>query len=401
MVMSLRTRDLQTAIRRRPAALAAFKETYASAGKNGHASAMQWRNVRKQVLADPAATERDISVLDWCTGEAASQMDPLAAKEFTCTAYGLATPLQPFIADWLADADIEVRSKSDHAHAVNELLAWAKASGREALIEAFDRKVAGAYVTALLGRGLDRGKTVSKRLWSLSAFWKFLIRKGYTEANPWLGHGVGRGGRSGRDKVPERPFTPAEVQALLEAPAGPMMADLMRVALFSGARLEELALLRVADINTEDRTMALHADPKSQASRRTVPVHSAVWPIVQARVAGKDARAFVLHEMGPEPGEGSPRSAATSKAFRRHREAAGVDDRRPGQRRSLVNFHSFRRTFVTLAEQAGQPETTIRSVVGHKRAGMTFGTYSGGPSLAQLRACVEAVQIPNTQETLP
>lgn len=51
-----------------------------------------------------------------------------------------------------------------------------------------------------------------------------------------------------------------------------------------------------------------------------------------------------------------------------------------GKRRSLVNFHSLRRWFITKAEQAGQPESIIAAVVGHKRQGMTLGGYSGGPS---------------------
>jgi integrase len=68
----------------------------------------------------------------------------------------------------------------------------------------------------------------------------------------------------------------------------------------------------------------------------------------------------------------------------------GVDDRRHGKKRSLVNFHSFRRWFITKAEQAEIPEGTIAIVVGHKRPGMTFGVYSGGPQWEQLRACVEA-----------
>ena len=82
------------------------------------------------------------------------------------------------------------------------------------------------------------------------------------------------------------------------------------------------------------------------------------------------------------------------KAFTYYRRSLGIDDRRTGRKRSLVNFHSFRRWFITKAEQAGIPESTIATVVGHKRQGMTFGLYSAGPQLEQLRACVEAVKLP-------
>ena len=40
----------------------------------------------------------------------------------------------------------------------------------------------------------------------------------------------------------------------------------------------------------------------------------------------------------------------------------------------------------------GIPETTIAAVVGHKRQGETFDTYSAGPSMEQFRASVEAVE---------
>ena len=78
-------------------------------------------------------------------------------------------------------------------------------------------------------------------------------------------------------------------------------------------------------------------------------------------------------------------------SFRTHRRHACHG---PGRRRSLVNFHSFRRYFITKAEQADQMEHIIAVVVGHKRTGMTLGRYSGGPLLEQARCGVEAVKLP-------
>lgn len=84
-----------------------------------------------------------------------------------------------------------------------------------------------------------------------------------------------------------------------------------------------------------------------------------------------------------------------SKQFTRYRRLLGVDDRAPGQRRSLVNFHSFRRWFVTAAERAHQPPHIFQAVIGHSRAGLALNVYSDGPSVEdQLRACVEAVKLP-------
>ena len=65
-------------------------------------------------------------------------------------------------------------------------------------------------------------------------------------------------------------------------------------------------------------------------------------------------------------------------------------------RRSLVNFHSWRRWFVTKAVNAGQPAHIVALVVGHRegRKGMTLGRYWQGADDDALRACVEAVKLP-------
>ena len=94
---------------------------------------------------------------------------------------------------------------------------------------------------------MTRAKTISKRIWSLTSFWRWLIAKGYTENNPWLDHGIGRYGRSTRDKQPERSFTAEEMRALLSGNAKPHMHEMMRLAALSGATIEELWLLQVQD----------------------------------------------------------------------------------------------------------------------------------------------------------
>ena len=88
------------------------------------------------------------------------------------------------------------------------------------------------------------------------------------------------------------------------------------------------------------------------------------------------------------------RSFRASNPFTEYRRSVGVEEVVPGRRRSLVNFHSFRRYFITKAEQADQMEHIIAVVVGHMRTGMTLGRYSGGPLLEQARRCVEAVRLP-------
>ena len=129
------------------------------------------------------------------------------------------------------------------------------------------------------------------------------------------------------------------------------------------------------------------------------PIHPDIADIIKRRIVDKSPDAWLFPELPEYPPESlSERSMIVSKRFVTYRRALGVDERVDGKRRSLVNFHSFRRWFITKAEQADIPPHIIASVVGHEtgREGVTLGTYSGGPSIEQRRACVEAVKLPKS-----
>lgn len=132
---------------------------------------------------------------------------------------------------------------------------------------------------------------------------------------------------------------------------------------------------------------------KTSAAARKVPIHPDLIEIVRRRTYGKKPQDWLFHELAKERDP----SDVYGKRFAKYREKLGVDDKREGRRRSLVNFHSFRRWFVTEAERAGQPESTISQVVGHEegRKSITFKVYSGGTSDSQRRHCVEAVKLPS------
>ncbi len=145
---------------------------------------------------------------------------------------------------WLAEADIEARSKGDHRRALGELVEWGRGEGLTPAAEAFDRRVAGRYVSSLVAGKLAKA-SVGKRLWSLSQMWAWLIAKGHVETqNPWKGHSVTQPGRSDRDKEPERPFTDAEVTKLLAGTSDKTLRDMMLIGALSGMRIEEIARLR-------------------------------------------------------------------------------------------------------------------------------------------------------------
>ncbi|MCZ8352459.1 MAG: hypothetical protein O9352_21385, partial [Rhizobium sp.] len=83
------------------------------------------------------------------------------------------------------------------------------------------------------------------------------------------------------------------------------------------------------------------------------------------------------------------------KAFTYYRRKLGISELAESTGQDRVNFHSFRRWFITKALQAGQPELVVQIVVGHKPQSVAASVYLGGLTMEQMKECVEAVKLPS------
>jgi integrase len=311
-----------------------------------------------------------------------------ARERFTQIATG-ASPLEHHLEAHLRESGISPRAVTERRTAVNRVAQWRP----RLTLRSLTRRQAGEYVSEVLAAG--HPKTGNKVISNLSRYWDWLVKRGHAAENPWQGQRLDR--RTVKAREPERTFTDDEMKTLLKGPfpAGmrhrERLEDAMRVAALSGMRIDEICRLTVADCG--DGVFNIRK-AKTAAGVRKVPIHSALKEIIERRAKGKEPAAFLFDDV-EKVGKGE-RSMPLSKQFTRYRRELKVDAVAEGQRRSLVNFHSFRRWFVTQAERAGQPPHILEAVVGHKRAGMSLGVYSGGPSVEeQMRACVEAVRLPS------
>jgi integrase len=239
-------------------------------------------------------------------------------------------------------------------------------------------------------------KTINRYLSSYRTHWKWLMQRDRIASNPWLETHISERSRLGGDHDDQgngqgkRSFTDREVRTLLAGSAPEPLPDLMMIAALTGARINAICELRVKDCWGG---AFLFRRAKQEPRDRTIPIHSRLKSIVARRSAKKRPNDFLFVEL-PDATATRPRSAAASQSFTRYRREVGVEERSDGRRQSNVDFHSFRRWFTTKAEQAGQRPHIIDFVTGHKRPGETLGRYSEGPSMVQLRACVEAVKLP-------
>jgi integrase len=329
------------------------------------------------------------SHIDDRTIEISERHGSSAASLFNRVALGKATPVRLLVHDWLSEAPIKARTKLDNRRAVTKLEAYLADNKKPGTIEHITRRIAGEYVGSLLASGMHR-RTLNKDVTALRSYWRWLEQRGHVETNVWLNQGVKEEATS--KSVEPREFTEEEMRILFTAAAAPYLRDAMLVAALSGMRVEEIARLKVQNIQN-GLFDVLQA--KTRAGERVFPIHSELLSVVRARSDGKKKTDYLFHEL-PTPAAESAmeRSQKIVKAFTRFRRRLGVDDRVEGARQARTTFHSFRRWFITKAEVAGIPPHIISSVVGHERQGMTLGTYSGGPSLEQMRASVEAVILP-------
>lgn len=372
------------------------------------ADALEWHTDRQivkgiaPVSADDEATLAETLALidDHIAGRAAEiehEKGWAKAREFVGIASGTRTPLSVHLEQWLKENGRKNRrTLGDYRRSIASLLVFAEKSGRSATIETFSaRRPAWEYATHLADQGMHP-RTLNKYLSGLSSYWRWMLRKGLASENPWRDQAMPKSDTHQTDKRKrKRAFTDDELSRLLyTGKPDRLLNEFMLIAALSGMRINEIAWIKVRDVDRKHLTIEIPT-AKTEAGIRLVPIHSKLKRIMLDRLAGKAPDDWLFPEL-PEQNESheSERYMPVSKHFGRYRQDLGVHEKEDGQRQSRVDFHSFRRWFVTKVQRTNMPRDVIKAIVGHKDGSVTFDLYAGGPSLKQFRAVVEAVKLP-------
>jgi integrase len=347
----------------------------------------------EEIRGDPVRTD-----VEPTTGEPVYEFDSdreRRADHYAAIALGRATPIDLHHEAFVSQSVTKARTKADDRRAIKYLLAWCKRKGVAPTLQAVTRRVAVQFMDDIRGTVGDLEPiTLNKYLGRLSRYWQWLSLRGDVESDPWVRLKVPSPRRDYNER--ERPFTDNEVAKLLSGPAPQHMQDLMKIAALTGARLDAIVDLRVKNCVGG---LFVFKPQKKETKPRPVPIHSDLASIIARRTGGKTEDEGLFPEWPPPKKAGSyrERSFKASNAFTSYRRSVGVEHKVEGKRRSLINFHSFRRWFITKAEQADQPPHIIATVVGHNRGSVTLDTYSRGPLIEQMRRCVEAVRLPTSR----
>lgn len=159
------------------------------------------------------------------------------------------------------------------------------------------------------------------------------------------------------------------------------------IAMFTGARLNEVAQLHTRDIRQHDGIWCIDINDddgkmlKTSASRRVVPVHQKLLDVglirfVESRSGRSAVRLFPSFSYSAQNGYGRNVGRWFNEKFLPALEL----------KQGTLVFHSLRHSMVTLLTQADVPDSRVKAIMGHGQVGVTHTSYfKSGFTVEQLK----------------
>jgi integrase len=292
--------------------------------------------------------------------------------------------------------DITEGTKKKREQVLAELLKFMKVE--DCLPQRVTEAKAVAYVDWLNATDLGYS-TKQDRLSTFQTIWRFLAMKRQVPKgqNPWTEHELtGRKRATATDEGAKRGWKDAELAKLFAAPdesravhySRRLFRELYTLGLTTGMRLDEIVSIRpgVVEVVRGAYWIAIESS-KTDAGVRTIPVvHKAAAAILKRRLAAqKNPAKSIFPECRPG-GPDNKLSWHVQKAMGRDRDRLGFGPE--------VDFHSTRRTFLTIMDNAGADVVHVQRYVGHKVPSMMHSVYSDGSNRANLLKVARAVKYP-------
>lgn len=240
---------------------------------------------------------------------------------------------------------------------------------------------------------VDKHTTHLKGVWAWAITDRRILRGkgGAAIPNPWVSEeqGVSRK-RTNKAKKTRKTdaFTADEVAKLFNAEAewGTRKADILRLALVTGVRADEVASLELMHVEPDGSGFTI-PEGKTPNARRFIPLVDDAQRLLAERVEvvanaqgdtpREEQRLFPEWPQRPSNGKAS----AVSQWFTRFRREVLGAETTDGR---LV-MHSFRHTWATLAKQAGVPRDIRQELGGWAKEKEAMDVYDHGLEPKQLR----------------
>ncbi len=297
------------------------------------------------------------------------------AKQFYEVAMGVQTPHTLHFDNWKAQLTVTPRTIEQYSKDVQLFIE------QFPIIEDVSKKEVSLWLDDLSAKAVTKG--IQKRiLKGCRNYWGYIARyniKGMTE-DPF--HKVLLADK-GKKKAPRAAFKPREVVelwTLAKDRQNAVLADLIVLGAYTGARIEELCSLMIKDV-AEDVFNII--DAKTLAGVRAVPIHSHIKPVIK-RLKENATDAYLLPALNLD--KFGDRSNTISGQFSKLKIKAGYGGDKV--------FHSLRHALVTALSDASVLEYHIADIVGHEKKGITGSVYSKATHIDVKRVALEKVSYP-------
>ncbi|MEE9250028.1 MAG: tyrosine-type recombinase/integrase, partial [Alphaproteobacteria bacterium] len=275
-------------------------------------------------------------------------------------AFGTLVSTTEHLEEWMSSLQVKDKTAYLRRATIRRL------AGKFPMLKDISRKEVRRWVTELMAE--LKPATVQRMMSDCRTYWAYLAT---IEAVPEDSAPFDRLGLKVK-RSSWLPYTPEEAVRLLKVAEGDtQLADVIRMAMYTGARREELCSLKVEHVKGDRFEIV---DAKTEAGVRTIPIHRQLSKTIKRLV--KDSEdGYVLS--GLKPNANGDRGDTIGKRFTRLKRSLGFSDRH--------TFHSWRGTVITMLERAGVPEGTVQDLIGHERSTLAGSTYSGKSTLEMRR----------------
>ena len=202
----------------------------------------------------------------------------------------------------------------------------------------------------LLKKQRYTGKSISRKINSIKAFFRFMVAEKMIELNP-----AGIIAHPKFDQTPPRVLSKIEYRALRDAARGDArMCAVVEILLQTGMRISELAALQLTDVDFERNVVSIL--PQNSRGGRKVPLNTAakkaLMEYLEVRPRAREKTFFLTKTCRPF----LVRNIRT--ALDRYFRLAGIKE---------AKVNDLRHTFVAEQLKAGTPLVYVSQLVGHKR----------------------------------
>jgi len=260
-------------------------------------------------------------------------------------------------------------------------------------------------IQQLIQKQVPVGKRIStesanKHIGRMSSLLNWCAQQDYADKNPIAGMQI----RTNKAKIDTRqPFDIDDLNTLFD---DPIYVDgkhkqsyyfwLPLVALYTGARIQEICQLEVADIHEVDGILVfdINSDSASKKlkntnSKRIIPAHDDLTALGLNQLLDRRQRQkqkYLFPELHQNTDQRDGQSQPASKWFARYKSKHGF------KRDGVKAFHSFRHTFVNELKHNNTPEHITAALAGHIHESITYGTYGGKNAVELLNKHLQKIE---------